>query len=370
MNGTVSAVRRAYHEPLWGRTDAALRRSLAGSGVVGLLLLAVILLAPALPPVPVTFEQVPERIARLILEKPQPAPPARQEPARTAKAQGGPGSPPRPAAGPVAAGNPAPAAPARSGPVPRQDSAPLAPDRGVRGREQAGVEVAANLQQVSGSLDKAIGDLARALPRSAGASPAPGGRGGGGRSREVRAARGGGEVQGVGARTQLGVADLGGSGLDGGSVSIAGLTDLATGGGGGGGSGGGGGDGSGGGGGGGNGLGLGDGGGGGGSGGGAGSGESSRSNASLLAVVRRYAAGIQFCYENELQRDPGLRGKLVFSLTVDAAGRVTEVSVVQDALGAPAVANCALAQIRDWRFPVVAGGVTSFRAPFVFTPPQ
>jgi TonB family protein len=366
MNGTVSAVRRAYHEPLWGRTDAALRRSLAGSGALGLLLLAVILLAPALPPMPVTFEQVPERIARLILEKPQPAPPSRQEPARTTKAQGDPAPAARPAPEPAVAVSPAPAAPARSGPARRQESAPLAPDRGVRGREQAGVEVAANLQQVSGSLDKAIGDLARALPRSAGAAPVPGGRGAGARSRDVRAARSGGAIDGVGARTQLGVADLGGSGLSGGSVSIAGLTDFATGAGGGG---GGGGDGSGGGGGGG-GSGSGSGGGGSDGGTGSGAGESARSNASLLAVVRRYAAGIQFCYENELKRDPGLRGKLVFSLTVDAAGRVTDVSIVQDALGAAAVAECSLAQIREWRFPAVAGGLTTFRAPFVFTPPQ
>ena len=136
-------------------------------------------------------------------------------------------------------------------------------------------------------------------------------------------------------------------------MSIAGLTDLEGGGGGPGGTGSGG-------------TGT----GGTGSGSGVGSGSEGRSNASLLAVVRRYAAGIQFCYENELKRNPGLRGKLVFSLTVNAAGRVTEVVVVEDALGAGPVSTCALAQIRDWVFPPVEGGLTTFRAPFVFTPPQ
>jgi hypothetical protein len=29
-----------------------------------------------------------------------------------------------------------------------------------------------------------------------------------------------------------------------------------------------------------------------------------------------------------------------------------------------------LAQIRGWRFPAIPYGVTSFRAPFVFTPPN
>ncbi|MBE0566092.1 MAG: hypothetical protein IH621_09055, partial [Krumholzibacteria bacterium] len=64
---------RVYHQPLWGRTDPELRRCLAGAGVVGLLTLLVILLAPARAPDPVTIEQVPERLARLILEKPQSA---------------------------------------------------------------------------------------------------------------------------------------------------------------------------------------------------------------------------------------------------------------------------------------------------------
>ena len=80
MAGALNSVDRAYHQPIWGRTDPALRHTLAGSGAVGLVLLAAILLAPTLPPRPVTIEQVPERIARLILEKPRPKAPARVEP--------------------------------------------------------------------------------------------------------------------------------------------------------------------------------------------------------------------------------------------------------------------------------------------------
>ncbi len=95
-----------------------------------------------------------------------------------------------------------------------------------------------------------------------------------------------------------------------------------------------------------------------------------RSNEALLAVVRRYAPAIQYCYESELKNDPGLRGKLVVSLTVAADGRVTDAAVVEDRLGNPAVADCALAQIRAWRFPAIDGGATTFRVPFLFTPPE
>jgi len=95
-----------------------------------------------------------------------------------------------------------------------------------------------------------------------------------------------------------------------------------------------------------------------------------RSNASLLAVIQRYAAGIQYCYGTELKRDPGLKGKLVVAMTVAASGAVTEATVVQNTVGSSRLADCALAQIREWRFPAIPEGVTTFQTPFVFTPPS
>jgi outer membrane biosynthesis protein TonB len=95
-----------------------------------------------------------------------------------------------------------------------------------------------------------------------------------------------------------------------------------------------------------------------------------RSNASLLAVIQKYSAGIQYCYGNELKRDPALRGKLVVALTVAASGEVLEATIVQDTVRSPRLAACTLSQIREWRFPAIPVGVTAFQAPFVFTPPN
>jgi TonB family protein len=114
-------------------------------------------------------------------------------------------------------------------------------------------------------------------------------------------------------------------------------------------------------------------GGGGGGGGGGGNGTGSgayRSNASLLAVVQRYASGIHYCYANELKRDPALRGKVVFAITVAASGEVLKANVVENSLGASGLSDCALSQIRQWKFPAIPTGVTVFQVPFVFTPPQ
>ncbi len=95
-----------------------------------------------------------------------------------------------------------------------------------------------------------------------------------------------------------------------------------------------------------------------------------RSNAALLTVIQKYSAGIQYCYSTQLKHDPTLRGKLVVALTVAASGEVTQASVVQNTIGSPELVECALSQIREWRFPSVPDGVSSFRAPFVFTPPN
>ena len=87
-------------------------------------------------------------------------------------------------------------------------------------------------------------------------------------------------------------------------------------------------------------------------------------------MIQRYSAGIQYCYGNELKRDPTLRGKLIVSLTVDAAGTVVDADVVQNTVGTSKLSSCALGQIREWRFPAIPSGVTTFQVPFVFTPPN
>lgn len=58
------------------------------------------------------------------------------------------------------------------------------------------------------------------------------------------------------------------------------------------------------------------------------------------------------------------------ALTVAASGGVTEVVVLQNSLGVASLSSCALSQIREWKFPEIPTGVTTFQVPFVFTPPN
>jgi TonB family protein len=245
---------------------------------------------------------------------------------------------------------------------------------GSAGTARARAEVSAQLAGTTSSLKSALAGLNASLGTTSSATGGSVSRGG--RARAVRGAAGVADLDRVSGSLAAGAGsggvgtgtggDLGGSAVAGSLVSIG---DLAPGGGGSGG-----------------GLGSGTGGSGGGSGGtgtgtGSGTGNGSgggsvagpgvhRSNASLLAVIQRYAPGIQFCYGNELKLNPSLRGKLVMALVVAASGEVTEARVVLNNTGSPQLATCALAQVRDWRFPAIPSGVTTFQAPFVFTPPQ
>lgn len=325
-----AGIAERYHEPLWGRMDRALRNCFTAAGIIGVALLIAIFVVPLPPPMPVTVDDVPERIARLILEKPRPAPAV-------------------PAPEPVAMEQPrieTPPEKAKPKPPPRQRTSKpkVSQDRGTQGRQKAQQEVAQNLASVSGSLDKVLADVSKALPATDAQEPAKKQR----RRRGVRSGRGSDQLSSVGGSADLSAPDVSGSAIETRGISIAAISDLT----------------------------VQDGGGGGVSPGSGGSGSARsgsgelRSNESLLGVVRRYAPGIQFCYDNELKKSPGLRGKLVVSLRVLAGGQVADVQVVEDTLRSSGVRNCVLAQIRGWQFPAIPQGDVSFKTPFVFTPPE
>ncbi len=223
---------------------------------------------------------------------------------------------------------------------------PVPPKPVDRAAEQAGRERAraatSELTRAAASLDRALGDLTSSLGAPAAGDVRASRRA---RARNVGSGRSDGQLGAVGSGVagSGATADLGGSAVEGTLVGIGALAaapvaegrEGAE--------------------------------------GGAGAGSRPgvyRSNASLLAVIQKYAAGIQYCYESELKRDESLRGKLVVTMTVTPGGSVQEATVVRNTVGSERLAACALSQIRSWKFPAVTGGLTTFQAPFVFTPPK
>jgi hypothetical protein len=253
-----------YQQSLWGTLEPRLKRCFIGAGILGLLVLIVVFVAPALPPRLNTLDEMPDRLARLILEKPKA--PGGEIAERIAKME----APPTPKA------DEKKAEPAKPKAEPRRRTSPprVATDRGAQGREKAKTEVAQNLAQVTGSVDKVLESVSKALPATTDAAESESTPR---RRRAVRSGRSGTQIASVGGSSTLASPDMSGSAIESKGISIAAITDLAV-------EGGGGGDGY-------------SAPGGGGTPGADGSRNDYRSNESLLAVVRRYAPGIQFCYD-------------------------------------------------------------------------
>ncbi len=393
MATMTSPMASIYRQSDWFDLDPLFKRCLSIAGSIGLVFLVAVFLAPRRPPIEITHvDQVPERFAKLILEETPKPPPVLPKPAvqrdtaRPGPAAGekGNGSGPRPAPegrGENLGDNPGRRGARSRGPVSTPGVGANVGLSGGAGRARAQAEVTSQLADVTSSLNNVVSELATTLSSGGGVADVPASR----RPRKgaVRSGRTGAEIGSI-PSGPIGGGSPDGKGKGTGSAQIRGdLLDIGSilqigGGGGDGGDGtglggpgpggvpggarggraggrrGGTGDGSG---------------GGGGAGSGGGGGEL-RSDASLLAVVRKYSAGIRFCYDTELKRNDTLRGKLVVAITVAASGEVTEARPVQDTLGSTALTECALAQIRSWKFPQIPAGTVTFQAPFVFTPPD
>jgi Ca-activated chloride channel family protein len=74
------------------------------------------------------------------------------------------------------------------------------------------------------------------------------------------------------------------------------------------------------------------------------------SRASVQNVVKKNIKEIQVCYQQALQKQPGVRGKLVVKLAVDASGLVTQVSLVANPFNDQALAACLTQKLKQWRF--------------------
>ncbi|MDB4974233.1 MAG: putative abductin-like protein, partial [Myxococcaceae bacterium] len=83
-------------------------------------------------------------------------------------------------------------------------------------------------------------------------------------------------------------------------------------------------------------------------------------------VVRANQAALRYCYETEVQRQHGLRGKVVLQWRVDRAGAVPTAKVASSTLHNATVEGCIVRQVRKWRFPQPDGGEVAVMYPFIF----
>ena len=89
----------------------------------------------------------------------------------------------------------------------------------------------------------------------------------------------------------------------------------------------------------------------------------------IAKVIRRHQNEIKYCYEQELNKDPALSGKVAVLFTIDPAGSVSDANVSETSLNNATTESCMLARIRRWRFPEPkGGGVVTVTFPWIFKP--
>jgi len=86
----------------------------------------------------------------------------------------------------------------------------------------------------------------------------------------------------------------------------------------------------------------------------------------IKAAMSAHASAIRACYEKELARKPGLAGKLVVRVVLDADGRVKTATVDSTTLGSPAVESCVTKVVASIRFGWPDYDGFSFVYPLVF----
>jgi TonB family protein len=83
-------------------------------------------------------------------------------------------------------------------------------------------------------------------------------------------------------------------------------------------------------------------------------------------VVRANQAALRYCYEAEVQRARGLKGKVVVQWRVDRGGLVPMAKVASSTLGNASVEGCLVRQVKKWHFPKPDGGEVQVVYPFIF----
>jgi TonB family protein len=89
--------------------------------------------------------------------------------------------------------------------------------------------------------------------------------------------------------------------------------------------------------------------------------------AALSRYIRDRLGAIRGCYERELKRNPGLKGKVVVRFNITPAGRAGDVRIEENTLGSPEVASCISGLMRSWIFPFKPPDEVPVQYPFLFT---
>ena len=86
----------------------------------------------------------------------------------------------------------------------------------------------------------------------------------------------------------------------------------------------------------------------------------------INGVVASHKTSIRMSYEKFLKRNPDLAGKITVRFTISASGRVTMVKIIENTTGNPDLEQEIMRKIRMWQFESISEGDVTVSYPFVF----
>lgn len=76
----------------------------------------------------------------------------------------------------------------------------------------------------------------------------------------------------------------------------------------------------------------------------------------IADVINRNLGQVRFCYEQGLQGDPALAGRVAVDFTIGGQGQVKVASMGSTTLNSKIVEDCILLRLKTWKFPLPEGG--------------
>ncbi len=87
----------------------------------------------------------------------------------------------------------------------------------------------------------------------------------------------------------------------------------------------------------------------------------------VKGVIKSKTPQVRACYEKELKKRDGLKGKVVMSWTISASGKVSGVRVVRNTTRNSTMVPCMIRALSSWTFPQAEASF-DVEYPFVFRP--
>jgi len=88
----------------------------------------------------------------------------------------------------------------------------------------------------------------------------------------------------------------------------------------------------------------------------------------IARVVEQYKAGLIYLYNKELRVNPTLKGTIAVEFSIDSSGKVIEVHVVSSTMDHAPLEQALANRIKMWKFPHLYDGIIVVTYPFVFFP--